>query len=122
MAIHNKNRKKRRPTATGEMNLKIKARKADVERIVAIADYFLSTVDESSYEYRALNHTTEFYSQLNNLVKQGYLRTHTPKKNDPSVVNYLAMVDYALIEEIAEDLDIRLFEYLYRGAATKQSG
>jgi len=105
----------------GEINLKIKARKADVERIVSIADYFLSVVDESSYEYRALGHTTEFYSQLNNLVKQGHLKTHTPKKDDPSIINYLAIVDYAFIEEIAEDLDIRLFEYLYRGTGGKQS-
>ncbi len=89
----------------------------DIERILAIADYFLSTVDEASYEYRSIKHTTEFYTQLNNLVKQGYLRTQTPKKDDPSIVNYLAIADYALIEEIAEDLDIHLYEYLYRGGS-----
>jgi hypothetical protein len=87
-----------------------------VERIIAITDYFLSSIDESSFEYYSVNHTAEFYCHLNNLVKQGYLRTFLQNKNDAASICYLAMVDYSVVEEVAEELDIHLFEYLFRGS------
>lgn len=97
-------------------NLKIKARKAEADRIIAIADYFLSSVDEASFEFRAVNHTTHFYCHLNNLVKRGYLRTFEMRRDGSNTLNYMSIVDYSVVEEIAESLDIHLYEYLYRGS------
>ena len=106
---------------SSNVNLRIQARKADISRIIAIADYFLNLVDEDSYERKSLSHTAEFYSQLNDLVKQGYMKAQAPKKDDPSVVTYLTIVDYSFVEELAEAVGIRIFEYLYHGGAMKNS-
>lgn len=83
---------------------------------MAIADHFLTSIDEASFEYRAVYHTVEFFCHLNNLVKQGYLRAFSLSKNDAPAPHYLAMVDYSVVEEVAEDLDIHLYEYLFRGS------
>jgi hypothetical protein len=84
-----------------------------MERIIAIADYFLSFEDEISFERRSILHTSEFYSQLSNLAKQGHLRQIMAKKGDPANVSYFVLAEYAMVEEVANSVGIRLFEYLY---------
>jgi hypothetical protein len=95
--------------------MQLKMRRADIGRITAIAEYFLSIIDEGSYESNVMMHTTEFYCQINNLVNQVLLKVYYPKKNDRTVISYLATMDYASLEEIAKDLNINLFEYMAKG-------
>jgi hypothetical protein len=93
---------------------KCRNRKTELRRIVALADYFLSINDNFSFEHSQRDHTIEFYSQLNNLVKRNYIRQHKQRRNGEEEIHYSSLIDYDSIEEVAESVDIRLFEYLYR--------
>ena len=90
-------------------------KRADVLRIIAIADYFLNIINKFSYESRTMMHTIEFYCQIKNLANKGLLKVYHPNKSDHTVISYLIMMDYTSIEEIAKDLNINLFEYMAKG-------
>ena len=92
----------------------IRNRKTELGRIIALADYFLSINDNLSFEYLQRDHTIEFYSQLNNLVRRNYIKRHKQRINGPEEIHYSSLIDYDSIEQIADSVDIRLFEYLYR--------
>jgi len=91
--------------------VKPKCRKADLDRIASIAEYFLDFVDTDSMETKGIRHTNWFYSQLNNLVDYGYLKNGTYKEN-VSTPFYQVMLEYSFVEKIANELEIRLFEYM----------
>jgi len=85
---------------------------AELERIMAIAEYFIDLKNKSSIETRLLRHSTEYYMLMNDLVKQGYMKVRTPKKDDPLDMWYLINKSYWEVEEIAEEIGIRLIEYI----------
>ena len=85
---------------------------SEYSRIIAIAEYFLSLEDNSSYEHNMVMHSVEFSCQLNNLVKKGYLKQNFPKNDEFGLTFYLTTIEYQMAKEIADDFGICLFEYV----------
>jgi len=95
-----------------QTNTKPTTKKAEIERIISIAEYFLALKQSEWIEKNLFAHSSFFYTQINSLVQSGYLKTDTSNLFDASNLCYSVGSDISLIQQVAKDVDIKIGEYL----------